>query len=161
MTSGKAFAAVDRLLDYARRGPVYLRQPKIADIVVEVLFHTDKALQRCSIHAFAVMPNHVHLLATPKVALSQLTKTVKGFSAKRANEMFGLTGRPFWQDESYDHVVRDSAGAERIRRYIEQNPVRAGLVIEAHEYRWSSAGWRTGGHAADEDVRPTLTRFLG
>jgi hypothetical protein len=54
--------------------------------------------------------------------------------------MLARTGNPFWQEESYDRLVRDSAEWERIKFYIEQNPVRAGLVKEASQYRWSSAG---------------------
>jgi REP-associated tyrosine transposase len=50
-----------------------------------------------------------------------------------------LTGKPFWQDESYDRLVRDAAEFERIRHYIEYNPVRAGLVELPEEYPWSSA----------------------
>ena len=47
---------------------------------------------------------------------------------------------PFWQAESYDHlVVRDGREFERIRGYIEQNPVKAGLAASAEEYLWSSA----------------------
>jgi REP element-mobilizing transposase RayT len=142
------------VLDEARIGPVYLRQPRIADMVVDALFHTEKVLQQCTIHAFAVMPNHVHWLATPKVPLSQLMRTVKSFTARKANLMLGLTGTSFWQDESYDHVVRDSASVERVRRYIEHNPVRAGLVVEAEEYRWSSAGGLTKGQAAGHRPAP-------
>ena len=55
--------------------------------------------------------------------------------------MLALTGCPFWQEESYDHLVRDEREFERIRFYVEHNPVRAGLVMEADQYRWSSA-WR-------------------
>ena len=87
------------------------------------------------------MPNHVHLLLTPAIPLPQITKSLKGITAKRANLVLGLTGIPFWQEESYDHTVRDGGELERIRRYIETNPVRAGLVTEAGDYRWSSAGW--------------------
>ena len=54
--------------------------------------------------------------------------------------MLGLTGKPFWQDESYDRLVRDRLEFERIRRYIENNPVRAGLVAAPEDYPWSSAG---------------------
>ena len=92
-----------------------------------------------------VMPNHVHLLATPAVALPQLMKSLKGITAKRANAMLALTGSSFWQEESYDHLVRHEQEFEKIRNYIEENPVRAGLVREASEYRWSSAGWATRG----------------
>ena len=58
-------------------------------------------------------------------------------------------------DRRYDHLVRYLPGFEKIRNYIEGNPVRAGLVVEASEYRWSSAGWETGGSPADHGVRPT------
>ena len=51
----------------------------------------------------------------------------------------GRTGEPFWQKESDDHWVRDQAEWERIAAYIENNPVQAGLVTRAEDYRWSSA----------------------
>jgi REP element-mobilizing transposase RayT len=101
------------------------------------------------------MPNHVHLLATPTLPLPKVTKSLKGITSKRANTMLAMTGSSFWQEESYDHLVRNEREFEKIRRYIEENPVRAGLVREAHEYRWSSAGRVTGGSPADQGVRPT------
>jgi hypothetical protein len=72
--------------------------------------------------------------------------------------MLGLTGSSFWQEESYDHLVRHAPEFEKIRNYIEENPVRAGLVKAANEYRWSSAGWATRGSPADLGVRPTIGR---
>jgi len=95
------------------------------------------------------------LWSAADVALPKLTKSLKGITAKRANTMLALTGSPFWQDESYDHLVRHEREFENIRNYIEGDPVRAGLVNEASEYRWSSAGWATGGAPADQGVRPT------
>ncbi|MEP6539350.1 MAG: transposase, partial [Bryobacteraceae bacterium] len=92
-------------------------------------------------HAFAVMSNHVHLLVTPKVPLPKLTQSLKGITAKRANVILGRTGEPFWQEETFDRNVRNQDEFERIRFYVENNPVRAGLVREAREYRWSSAAW--------------------
>ncbi|MGO9229611.1 MAG: transposase [Bryobacteraceae bacterium] len=140
LSSGQAFAAMDRLLDEARDGAFYLRQPAIADMIVKAIEYNSTILGHYLLHAFVVMPNHVHLLATPTIELPRLTKSLKGITAKRANAMLALTGRPFWQEESYDHSVRDVREFERIRNYIEWNPVRAGLVKEAGEYRWSSAG---------------------
>ena len=145
LNSGQAFAAMDRLLDEACSGAFYLRQPALADVVVEAIQYNADMLGHYLLHAFVVMPNHVHLLATPAVALPKLTKSLKGITAKRANAMLALTGSPFWQEESYDHLVRHEREFEKIRHYIEENPVRAGLVREAREYRWSSAGWATGG----------------
>lgn len=130
-------------LDEARSGAFYLRQPAIADMIVEALQSNADILGHYALHAFVVMPNHVHLLATPAVALPKLTKSWKGRTARRANEMLALTGRPFWQAESYDHLVRHEREFEKIRNYIEGNPVRAGLVSDACEHRWSSAGRAT------------------
>jgi len=67
----------------------------------------------------------------------------------------GRTGMPFWQEESYDHLARDRREFEKIRFYIENNPVRAGLVTQPDVYRWSSA-WATRGSPADPGVRPTF-----
>ena len=158
LSSGQAFAALDRLLDEASSGPFYLRQPRVADMIVEAIHYNASTLGHYILHAFAVMPNHVHLLVTASVALPSLTKSLKGITAKRANAMLALTGRPFWQAESFDHLVRDAREFEKIRNYIEQNPVRAGLVREASEYRWSSAGWATRGSPADGGVGPTIAQ---
>jgi putative transposase len=156
LTSGQAFAALDRLLDEAKSGPFYLRQPPIADMIVEAIQYNATTLQHYILHAFVVMPNHVHLLATPSVPLPKLTKSIKSITAKRGNAMLALTGNPFWQEESYDHLVRNQREFESIRKYIEGNPVRAGLAQDANEYRWSSAGWATRGSPADQGVRPTI-----
>jgi REP element-mobilizing transposase RayT len=155
LNSGQAFAAMDRLLDEACGGVFYLRQPAIADMIMEAIQYNANILGHYLLHAFVIMPNHIHLLATPAVPLPKLTKSLKNITAKRANTMLALTGSAFWQEESYDHLVRHEREFEKIRNYIEENPVRAGLVREAREYRWSSAGWATGGSPADQGVRPT------
>jgi putative transposase len=141
---------MDRLLDEARCGPFFLRQHSVAEMVVEAIHYNACVLKHYNFHAFAVMPNHVHLLMTAFVPVSKLMKSLKGITAKRANEMLGLTGNSFWQEESYDRLVRDCREFEKIRSYIEENPVRAGLVRDAAEYRWSSAGWPTRGSSADQ-----------
>jgi putative transposase len=107
LNSGQAFAAMDRLLDEARSGAFYVRQPAIAEMIVEAIYYNGGILGHYLLHAFVVMPNHVHLLAAPAVPLPRLTKSLKGITAKRANAMLALTGNPFWQEESYDHLVRD------------------------------------------------------
>jgi putative DNA methylase len=92
-----------------------------------------------NLHAFVVMPNHVHILVTPLVPMAKLTQRIKGRSARLANEILGRTGQPFWQDESFDHWVRNSVQFEKIRSYIENNPVKAGLVAESCLWPYSSA----------------------
>jgi len=68
---------------------------------------------------------------------------LKGAPARDANGALGRTGETFWQAEFYDHWVRDEKEWRRIADYIENNPVKAGLVTRASDYRWSSAGRTT------------------
>jgi len=86
-------------------------------------------LAHYALHAYVVMPNHV--LLDPHVPLRRITGGIKGVSARDANGALGRTGKAFWQDESFDRWIRDSAQFERIRTYIEHNPVKAGLAARA------------------------------
>ncbi len=138
-TSGEAFAAMDRLLDEVRTGPTFLRQAAVASEVLTSIQH-GAGIGHYELHAWVIMPNHVHLLLTPRVSVSKLLGSLKSASAKKANLALGRTGRPFWQDESYDHLVRNGEEFNRIKRYIENNPVRAGLAEFQEDYSWSSAG---------------------
>jgi REP element-mobilizing transposase RayT len=138
MTSGLAFVALDRLLDQPACGPAFLQRPEIARLVVQALHDGQFRFHRYHLHAFVVMPNHVHLLVTPGVTSRRWLGPLKGFTAHQANRILGQHG-PFWQDESYDHLVRDDREFRRVQRYIEHNPVRAGLVALPEQFPWSSA----------------------
>ena len=91
------------------------------------------------LRAWVIMPNHVHVLLEPKVPLSIITRWLKGSTARQANEILGRTGNTFWQNESFDHWVRNDEELNRIVRYIEYNPVTAGLVKTPEDWAWSSA----------------------
>ena len=136
--SGEAFALLDRQLDRAAAGPTYLRQEAIAN-VVEKSLRWGTEVGNYDLAAYVIMPNHVHALLLPKISVTLLMKTLKGFTAREANKILGRTGEQFWQKESYDHWVRDRIEFDRIKNYIENNPMKAGLVASPNEYRWSSA----------------------
>ena len=133
---------MDSILDRATGGPLYLRRPEIASLIVDAIRHGQDQMLYYRLHAYVVMANHVHLLVTPLVEVARITHSIKRFTARAANQVLGSTGQSFWQDESYDHLVREQSEFERIVRYIENNPVKAGLVGEAHEFPWSSARGR-------------------
>ena len=139
LSAGQAFVWMDRYLDEARVGPTWLKREEVAGVVVQSIHLAAEQLGYCSLHAFVVMANHVHLLVTPLVSPSKLLQSVKGYSAREANKLLDRTGGPFWQTESYDHWIRDDSEFERVRRYIENNPVRSGLVVKPEDYRWSRA----------------------
>jgi putative transposase len=137
MNSGTAFVWMDQYLDAAGNGPRWLGNEEIAKIVEEALLHQD-----CELHAYVIMPNHVHVLLMPKIELPKLMQYIKSRSAREANKILGVSGKPFWQQESYDHMVRNPEEFRNIKRYIENNPVKAGLAATPETYRWSSAWWR-------------------
>jgi len=66
-------------------------------------------------------------------------RVLKGITAHQANRILGRSGKPFWQDESYDHVVRSEIEFGRIQDYIESNPVKAGLAASSELWKWSRA----------------------
>ena len=130
---------MDRLLDTACTGPLYLRRPEFAKMVVNAIHYEEWDMRHCQLHSYVVMPNHVHLLMTPLVDVSKVTQSLKRFTAREGNRILGRTGQPFWQDESYDRLVRNKAEFQRIADYIEMNPVKCGMVSTAEEFLWSSA----------------------
>jgi putative transposase len=159
-TSGQAFLTMDRILDNARTGPLYLRQPEMGAMVVQAIRYRQEQ-GSYQIHAYVVMANHVHLLITPYVEVSGLMQSLKRFTAREGNRMLGLTGQPFWQDESFDRLVRDQAEFRRIARYIETNPVNAGLVTKPEDFPWSSAGPINNRPAGCQPAPQLGTNFAG
>jgi putative transposase len=87
VTSGEAFLAMDRLLDASQCGPSYLRQPRIAELVRSCLHYGAQA--DYDLHAWVIMPNHVHLLFTPITDVSSFLRRIKGYSARQANAILG------------------------------------------------------------------------
>jgi hypothetical protein len=98
--AGQAFVWMDRYLDSASGGPLYLKQQSIAQLVVDSIPSAGAA----------------------RVSPSRFFQTLNG-----------------WQAESYDRSVRDNRESNRTEGYIENNPVKAGLVANAEDYPWSSA----------------------
>ena len=138
LSSGEKFAALDRLLDDAKTGPTWLRRAEVASMVEVAMVYGQDGLRHYELHAWVIMSNHVHLLVTPCVDLPVMLASLKRITARRCNEVLGLKG-PFWAEETFDRTVRNRKEFGRISAYIENNPVRAGLVAAPELYRWSSA----------------------
>ena len=122
------------------RGECHLRRPEIAKIVEESFRFRHG--QDYELRAWVIMPNHVHLLFKVfNVPMSQLLDAWKGFTAKQANKALDRRGK-FWQDGYWDTFMRDEEHERRTRKYIEENPVKAGLAGSRKEWSWSSARFR-------------------
>ena len=141
------FARVDDWLD--RRPEVrHFDAPVLATIVRESIYHF--AEDRYRLLAYVIMPSHIHWVFRPleadapdgkshqRTPRERIMHSLKSFTANLCNQALQRVG-PFWQDESYDHWVRDEEELMRIIAYIEQNPVKAGIVANAADYVFSSA----------------------
>ncbi len=91
------------------------------------------------VYAYCLMTNHIHLVAVPisEAALSRTLRDTHGAYASYLNRRDGSSGH-LWQGRFFSSVL-DEAHLWAAVRYVERNPVRAGLVAEAAEYPWSSA----------------------
>src|SRR6266566_5698936 len=127
-TEGERFLVMDCEMDRASSGPTWLKDPRVASCFIDTLFVAEQKWELYELFAWVVMSNHVHVLLRPHKPVRDVTRAVKKTSAREANIILGRSGTPFWQDESYDHWVRNEKEFNRIVRYIEWNPVRAGLV---------------------------------
>jgi type I restriction enzyme R subunit len=145
-----AFVQVERWLDGQSANRV-LQDPRLAQAVVDSLYFF--AGRRYDLLAYVVMPSHMHWLFQPlpewveglKVGRptprERIMYSLKRYTANACNRLQNKRGA-FWQDESYDHWVRDSDEMERIIHYIEWNAVKAGLVLAPEEWSFSSAAAR-------------------
>lgn len=93
----------------------------------------------CAVHAYCLMPNHVHLLVTPSVAQScaLMMKSLGQLYTQHMNRAGDRTGS-LWEGRFRSCPVSSDQYALACYRYIELNPVRAGMVAHPREYRWSS-----------------------
>ncbi len=152
------FQKFEKTLDSAESGPVWLKDDRIAKTVAESLHYRDGKVD--CLDAYCIMSNHVHVVFTPLVMqssktdvvnsaentaqmkdlpynpLSSIMNSLKGYTARKANLLLGRSG-VFWQQESYDHVIRDASEWQRIITYVLNNPVKAGLVDRWEKWQWS------------------------
>jgi putative transposase len=95
---------------------------------------------RFELLAFAIMPDHLHLIIIPQGATSVpfIMQEIKKGSARLINKARGKGGK-LWMDEYYEHVVRGRKGLVEKIQYVHGNPVRKGLVETEEAYPFSSA----------------------
>ncbi|WP_461094737.1 REP-associated tyrosine transposase [Spirosoma gilvum] len=126
---GRYFISFDKYLDRCSGHANWLQQDEIAQLVKQSLHFGHNSTY--NLHAYCIMPNHVHALLTPledDVPFYKILQRIKTYTSVRANRILNRVGQPFWQAESYDHVVRTHKSFGSIINYILQNPVKAGLV---------------------------------
>lgn len=122
-------------------GECLLANSELAGMVEDALLFFDA--ERYALLAWFIMPNHVHVLMEPFIGwpLSGIIDAWKTFSARSINGVLNRTG-PIWQREYFDRYIRDDAHLAATIEYIECNPVKAGLVKKASDWRFSSAAYK-------------------
>ena len=127
-------------MDSSFAGPDWLGKDEVAKIVFHKIHSLDNSKYELLVNC--IMPNHVHLVVMPyedlsvsksntkgktkEYVLADILRLIKGSTAREANKIL-KKGGPFWQHESYDHVVRNEKELANIIRYVLNNPVKAGL----------------------------------
>ena len=118
-------------------GSCALQKPEVAALVQNALLRFDG--ERYRLFAWVVMPNHVHaLIEVLNMPLARILHSWKAYSALEANRLLQRSGR-FWQVEYFERYMRDVEHFRRAIRYIENNPMKAGLADVPEAWAWSSA----------------------
>ncbi len=138
----KIFKRYEDLLDGATFGPTWLKNAEIAEIVADSIFFFDQS--EYDLYAFTIMSNNVHMVFkllqsygdSKKYPVTSIIGRLKSYTANECNKKLNRSGS-FWQDESWDRVIRNNDELERIIRYVLYNPVKAGLVEEWDEWKFT------------------------
>ena len=140
-----SFLAQDERLDAGRSGPLWLADARVASVVMGALLYGEAGRGLYELHAWVVMPNHVHAIFQPRGEMADIMRWLKGRTARVANRILGRSGAAFWQDESFDHWARSQEELAGLVEYVENNPVKAGLVSAKELWPWSSASQKLAG----------------
>jgi len=125
------FKKTDSYLDDSLNSPNWLENQRIADIIIDSLIYNNDKLYK--LHYCIIMPNHVHLVVQPLkngyeyFSLAKIMKEHKSFTARQSNKLLQRSGQ-FWHHENYDHYIRNDEEYYRIKDYVLNNPVKAGLI---------------------------------
>lgn len=116
-----------------------LQSERMATLVIETLYWY-RSQHKFLLHAFVVMPNHLHVLITPHedITLERAAQFIKGGFSHRAKAELGFASE-VWQRGFADHRIRDFDDYNRHVDYIHLNPVRDGKVTRAADFPFSSA----------------------
>ncbi|NWF89088.1 MAG: transposase [Ignavibacteriaceae bacterium] len=122
------FLQYDAFLDKSLEGRSILKKTDCSAVIKQCLHYPDG--KEYKLICFTIMPNHFHFvieLLKNNKGISKIMQSIKGISALRINKLLNKTGK-FWQDESYDRLIRDDIEFYFVVRYILLNPVKAGLI---------------------------------
>lgn len=119
------------------RRPIF-RDASLATTAIESLKNVSSSMD-ILLHAFCVMPDHVHILLEGKTSNSDVVKFIARWKQTTGYVFRKHLSRRFWQRRFYDHVLRRWEDLECVAWYIWMNPVRKGLVVDPQQYPFSGS----------------------
>ncbi len=136
------FGKRDKFYDTYQEGNHYLKDDAFAKIVADSFHFWDN--KKIELYAYCIMSNHVHIVVRlydeteidSPFYLEEYMHSIKRHSGFECNKLLGKHS-PFWQEESYDRLVRDREELHRILNYVLNNPVKAGLCKNKKDWKWS------------------------
>ena len=147
------YLALDDLLDRIQSGPMWLKEPEIAGIVIDQLRKYDGIYYQ--LDTYCIMSNHVHALLDFSIQMpdnenyfdergyvnvDKVMKLVKGASSYLSNKALGRKGT-YWEPESWDRYIRNERHYWNTRNYFMENPVKARICKKREDYPFS---WERG-----------------
>jgi len=146
----RQFTDYETTLNSLKNDARWLADSRVADLVRDAIHYQDG--RDYDLASYCIMPNHVHIVFglgehsmfdtdrqtgnLSNKTLSQVMQSLKRYTAREANKILERSG-PFWQNESFDRVIRSDEELEKIILYIMDNPVKAGLVKKWEEWKWN------------------------
>ena len=114
------------------REPIF-KESIAADMVLEAILF-GRRRRWYYLLSFVIMPDHMHLIIIPRDKnISECMKSIKGFSARRINSVLDRKGS-IWQNGFYGYILDSEEKVLSRMRYIEDNPVRKGMVTRLEGY---------------------------
>ena len=123
----------------------FLAMENIAPILMDAFdYLEEKYIWRFP--SFVIMPNHVHCLCIDdqkgeRIGLTEIFGQLKSYTGKKTNKILNKEGR-VWVDENFDHWCRTPEKEESVIKYINNNPVKAGLVQKSEDWKWKNSSLR-------------------
>jgi len=115
-----------------------LTEERIARPLI-VVMHEQFRRKGFSVYAYCLMPDHCHILAAGLAETCVLSEAVRAFKGVSTATARCLGIRNLWQRDYYDHILRSQESIDAAASYIFENPVRAGLVKDQHDWPFSGS----------------------
>ncbi len=137
ITSDEHFEKYELHLDTNSKGPFWLHDEAVAKLVMDSLHFNDE--KEYDLKCAVLMGNHMHFVVETfqnSMPLQKILQNLKKFTGRQANCILERSGK-FWEEETFDKVIRDHEHFSNTINYCLNNPVKAGFVKAWQDWKWT------------------------